>query len=245
MSTIALVLSVLALVVAVGLPSAAAATPPAMDHHRIVWRSGPVGRERLQWWAILAVGAAVAGTILALLVHQAAVLEATHGIRPHAHFALTRDGILTAKPTGWQLWALLPGAWLLPIPLLWMAALAVPIAALQARWQLTGSGARLSVRRAWPWRTREIRWSDVTEVYAAGATLHIETPRGAVALRADRAEQDVATVAVWLAAARDQAQGEAPAASQEGATQPPAALRALRVRAATRRTPTTKVRASG
>lgn len=230
MSTIALVLSVPALVAAVWLPAASTPTPPAMDHHGIVWRSGPVRRERLQWWAIVAVGVAVAGTVLALMASHAAAVEAAHGFGPHAHFALT-DGMLTATQTGWQPWTLLPPVvWLLPIPLLSLAALAVPISALLARWELKGSGERVSIQRIWPWRSREIRWSDLTDVYAAGATLHIETRQGEVALRADRAELDVAAVASWLAAARNQAQGEAPASSQAGPA-PLAAIQALRVRA--------------
>lgn len=239
MSTIALVLWVPALVAAMGLPSASSSAPPAMDHHGIVWRSGPVRRERLQWWATLAVGVAVAGTILALLANHGALIEATHGGGPHAHFALTRGGILTASPTGWQPWTLLPPVfWLLPIPLLSMAALAVPSAALLANWRLAGSSAGVSIQRAWPWHTREIAWSDVTMVYAAGATLHIETRQGAMLLRADGAELDVAAVAAWLAAARDQVQADVPA-SQTGSA-PTAAIQALRVRAATRlRTPTT------
>jgi hypothetical protein len=230
MSTVALLLSIPVLLVALALPAAASVRPPAMDHHGLVWRSGPVRRERLQWWVVLAVGAALAGTVLALLVSHAAAVEATHGVGPHAHFALTRDGILTAKPTGWQPWALLPPpVWLLPIPLLAVAALAVPIAALRARWQLTGRRDRLSVRRAWPWRTHHVRWSDVTEVYAAGATLHIETRQGGVALHADGGELDVAAAAAWLAAARDQARDEGPPLAQ--GTAPPLELQALRARA--------------
>ncbi|MEZ4239740.1 MAG: hypothetical protein R3F59_27005 [Myxococcota bacterium] len=196
MSALALLLSVPALVTALLLPAAARPSAPRVDHRHLAWRSGPVRRERLQWWSVLAVGAAIAATVLALLVADASAVEWAHGFGPHAHFALTRDGVLVTEPVGYQLWALLPPiAWLLPIPLLAWAALAVPALALQARWRLEARADGLVVRRAWPWRSRAIAWSDVTEVYAAGATLHLETRGGALALRADGGELDVAAPA--------------------------------------------------
>lgn len=239
MSIVPVLLSVFVLLPAIGaalaLPSTLSARPPKMDHHGLTWRAGPVRRERMQWQAAVMSAFALAGTVLSVLASNAAATEAAHGFGPHAHFALSPEGVLTAVPVGWQLWALLPSVvWLLPIPLLALATLAVPIFALQARWRLSGRSDRLFIQRSWPWQSRVLRWSEITGAFSAGATLHIETRRGPVALRADGAELDVAAVATWIAAARSQARDQTQILEPPEAGSP-SELQALRARARERR----------
>ena len=196
----------ISLVAAIAIPTSASAPPPTLSPHQLRWRSGPVRRERLQWWALSLAFATTAGAVVFGLIHAAAVAEAAHGTAPHDHFALS-EGILTAEPAAMGLLTLLPPeVWLLPIPAWVVAALAAAIGVINARWHLIGRSDRLRVQRGWPWRSHDIPWDEITEVYAAGATLHIETARQSLALRADGGELDVPSVAQWIASARDQAQ---------------------------------------